>query len=275
MLSTRAAEDLERPRVWLTSEVSAIEVRQVTKRFYIYEHRARSLREHFVKAAKGHPVNIREPHFCLDKVSVTIRAGETWALIGSNGAGKSTLLRLMAGIYWPTSGSVICRGRLAALIDLAAGFHPDLTGRENVYLYGSILGLSRVELSQRYGEIVEFAGIQEFMNTPVKYYSSGMRLRLGFSVAAVVRPDILLLDEILAVGDAEFRGRCIERLRDFKASGCTLVLATHDLQTAAEFATQAIWLDHGRVRVQGSADHVIAAYSSSFETSVAVGNQRP
>ncbi len=244
----------------------AIEMREVSKCFYIYEHRTWSLRELFVRTLSRRIIQVRQSRFFLHDMSLKIGPGETWALIGPNGAGKSTLLRLMAGIYWPTSGAVITKGRLAALIDLTAGFHPELTGQENVYLYGAILGHSKNELSLRYGEIVQFAGIEEFMNTPVKYYSSGMRMRLGFSVATAVEPDILLLDEILAIGDAEFRDRCLERLRAFQDSGCTLVIATHDLETAGAFATQAIWLDHGRERMQGVAEEVITAYKASFET---------
>jgi ABC-type polysaccharide/polyol phosphate transport system ATPase subunit len=244
---------------------AAIEMRGVTKRFYIYEHRVSSLRESFIRVLSRRSADINQSHFSLDDVSLSIGSGETWALVGPNGSGKSTLLRLMAGIYWPTRGAVITKGRLAALIDLTAGFHPELTGQENVYLYGAVLGLSKHELSRRYGEMVEFAGIEEFMNTPVKYYSSGMRMRLGFSVATAVEPDILLLDEVFAIGDAEFRERCIGRLRAFQDSGCTLVIATHDLQAAGEFATQAVWLDHGRVRMQGQAQGVITAYSTSFQ----------
>lgn len=243
---------------------TAIQVCKVSKSFYIYEHRTWSLRELFVQALSQGAVDFGQSHFFLHDVSLTIRPGETWALVGPNGSGKSTLLRLIAGIYWPTKGFVATRGRLAALVDLTAGLHPELSGRENVYLYGAILGLSKNELSRRYMEIVEFAGIEEFMSTPVKYYSSGMRVRLGFSVATAVEPDVLLLDEVLAVGDAEFRDRCLKRIRAFQNKGCTLVIATHDLEAARDFATQAIWLDQGRVRLQGASDRVIAAYGASI-----------
>ena len=153
-------------------------------------------------------------------------------------------------------------------MELGAGFHSELTGRENVQLYWAILGLARAELSQCYSVIVEFAGIEDFMNTPVKYYSKGMRVRLAFAVATAVRPDVLLLDEILAVGDAEFKARSLERLKAFQASGCTLVFAAHALGVAAELATQAIWLDRGRVRAQGAAKDVIAAYEGTLQTPV-------
>jgi homopolymeric O-antigen transport system ATP-binding protein len=242
----------------------AIEVRDVSKRFYIYERRSPSLRERFVRTLTAHASNKKQTYFSLQDVSLSIGIGETWSLVGANGAGKSTLLRLMAGIYWPTSGVVVTQGRLAALIELSAGFHDELTGAENIYLYSSILGFSRNEISRRYKEIVEFAGIEEFMTTPVKYYSTGMRMRLGFAVATAVEPDILLLDEIFAVGDAEFRERCLERMRAFQNRGCTLVLATHDLELAESFATKAAWIDHGSLRMQDKAEDVIAAYRASI-----------
>jgi ABC-2 type transport system ATP-binding protein len=244
---------------------AAVDVRRVSKQFYIYEHRSRSLREIFVQALSGRNLKGEHSRFTLQDVSFSLVQGETLVLIGSNGAGKSTLLRLIAGIYWPTCGEVQTRGRLAPLIDLAAGFHPELTGCENVYLYGALLGLSKRELSERYDAITEFAGIEEFMDTPVKYYSSGMRMRLGFSVATAVEPDILLLDEILAVGDAVFKERCLDRIRAFQDSACTLVIATHDMDTARAFSSNAVWLDQGRVRLQGPTDEVIRAYTSSFE----------
>ncbi len=248
---------------------AGVEFRGVTKRFHFYEHRPKSLREHFIKTAGLQSQSAAEPEFCLSDLSFTVPQGETCALVGPNGAGKSTLLRLMAGIYWPSAGEVITRGRLAAVMELGTGFHGDLTGRENVQLYWAILGLTRAELSQYYPAIVEFAGIEDFMNTPVKYYSSGMRVRLGFAVATAVRPDILLLDEVLAVGDAEFNARSLERLKDFQASGCTLVFASHDLEVAAELAMQAIWLDGGHIRAQGAAKDVITAYRGAVEPPLA------
>jgi ABC-2 type transport system ATP-binding protein len=250
----------------LDSRNVAIEMLGITKRFYVYEHRSSSLREYFIDSISRRSTNVSQSYFSLHELSLSLNASETWALIGPNGSGKSTLLRLIAGIYWPTNGQVITRGRLAALIDFTAGFHPELTGQENVYLYGSILGFSDNDLLSRYKEIVKFAGLENFMNTPIKYYSSGMRMRLGFSVATAVKPDILLLDEVFAIGDAEFHDQCLERLRTFQNRGCTLVIATHDLDTAAAFATHAIWLDRGQVQQQGTADTVIAAYKGSFKS---------
>jgi ABC-type polysaccharide/polyol phosphate transport system ATPase subunit len=244
------------------NEVS-IELVDVSKRFHFYEHRTWSLRELFVRTISGRYHPREDSHFSIQNISLSIAQGETWALIGPNGAGKSTLLRLMAGIYWPTSGTVRTQGRLAALVELAAGFHPELTGSENVYLYGALLGLNKEELTKRYCEISAFAGIQEFMDTPVKYYSSGMRIRLGFSVATSLEPDILLLDEILAVGDVAFQEKCMERLRAFQNAGCTLIVATHDLETARTFSAKALWVDQGRICLQGSAEQVVREYELS------------
>lgn len=248
----------------LIANNTAIEVRDVTKRFYVYEHRATSLRERFVQTLTSNTLDAELTYFSIQDASLSVGSGETWALIGSNGAGKSTLLRLMAGIYWPTSGTVTTHGRLAALIDLNAGFHPDLTGAENVYLYGSILGFSKDELSRRYTDIVKFAEIEEFMLTQVKYYSTGMQMRLGFAVATAIDPNILLLDEILAVGDAEFRERCLNKIRTFQNKGCTLVIATHDLEKAADLATHAVWIDQGRIQLKGGVSEVISAYIDSW-----------
>jgi ABC-type polysaccharide/polyol phosphate transport system ATPase subunit len=242
-----------------------IEVRNVSKRFHVYEHRASSIREIFVKTLSSRDHDIKKPFFSLRNISMLISPGETWAFIGPNGAGKSTLLRLIAGIYWPTSGEIITHGQMAALIELTAGFHPELTGSENVYLYGSILGLSGREISELYSEIIEFAEIEEFMDTPIKYYSTGMQMRLGFAVATAVKPPILLLDEVLAIGDEKFRERCLKRIQSFQNSGCTLVIATHDLDTALVFATKAAWIDDGRIRLQGKAKEVISAYRASFQ----------
>jgi ABC-type polysaccharide/polyol phosphate transport system ATPase subunit len=248
----------------LASE-AVIELRGVTKRFPLHEGRAGSLRQLFVRSlGRRHPSATRQ-RFSLSDITLRIRAGESWALLGRNGAGKSTLLRLVAGIHWPTEGTVVTRGRVAALIELSAGFHPELSGQENVHLYGAMLGLTRAEIARRYDEIVEFAAIGDVLDLPVKYYSSGMRMRLGFAVATAVEPDVILLDEILAVGDAAFRERCLERLRRFEASGCTRVLATHDLGAAEELASRAAWLEEGRLRMQGEAKRVVEAYRASFE----------
>jgi ABC-type polysaccharide/polyol phosphate transport system ATPase subunit len=170
----------------------------------------------------------------------------------------------MSGIYWPNKGQIILRGRVSALIGIGAGLHPDLTGNENIFLYGNILGFKNRELEKLYDSIVDFSEIREFMDTPVKYYSSGMQMRLAFSVATAVKPDILLLDEILTVGDTSFRDRCLQRIRSFQRSGCTIVIATHDLQMAERFASMSIWIDKGHIQSEGKVANVIKNYRQSF-----------
>jgi len=187
------------------------------------------------------------------------------ALIGPNGGGKSTILRLIAGIYKPTAGTVETFGRIASVIELGAGFNMELTGTENVELYGSIMGLSRDRLARHYEEIVSFAGIGKFIDTPVKYYSSGMLARLAFSVAVNGQPDILLLDEVLAVGDQSFQEKCFERLRAFHASGGTMVVVSHDLHTVSAFCSRAVWLENGSTRMEGDARAVAEAYRAGAQ----------
>ena len=234
--------------------------RDVVKRFYIYEHRTTSLREIFRRTVRRQPISVKRPEFSLEGLDLTVEAGEGVVLIGRNGAGKSTSLRLMAGIYEPTSGTIEVNGRVATVIELGAGFQPDLTGAENVALYGAIMGLSRQALRERYEEIVDFADIGDFIETPVKYYSSGMQARLAFAVAVCVEAEVLILDEVLAVGDREFREKCLDRLREFRAGGGTLVVVTHDLETARGLCERAVWLDQGRVKMTGDADTVMEAY---------------
>ena len=239
---------------------AAIVCRDVVKRFYIYEHRTTSLREIFRRTILRQPISVKRPEFSLEGLNLRVEPGEGVVLIGRNGAGKSTTLRLLAGVYEPTSGSIEVRGRVATVIELGAGFQPELTGEDNVALYGAILGLSRQGLRDRYSQIVEFADIGNFIQTPVKYYSSGMQARLAFAVAVCVEADILILDEVLAVGDREFREKCLNRLQDFRAQGGTLVVVTHDLETAKSLCERAVWIDQGRVRMTGDADSVMEAY---------------
>jgi ABC-type polysaccharide/polyol phosphate transport system ATPase subunit len=241
----------------------AVACRSVTKRFYHYEHRTTSLRERFIRTVRRRPIHIRRALFTLDNFDLEVRPGESVALIGANGSGKSTALRLIAGIYLPTEGVVETCGRIAAIIELGVGFNPELTGAENVALYAAVIGLSRAEIATRYDEIIAFADLGQFIEEPVKYYSSGMQARLAFSVAVCVRPDILLVDEVLAVGDEEFRRRCTDRLERFIAEGGTLVVVTHDLQSVSTLCTRAVWLDHGQVRADGPTEKVLAAYQAS------------
>ncbi len=196
----------------------------------------------------------------LDHASFQISPGESVALIGANGAGKSTTLKLLAGIYSPTSGRLSTSGRIASLLDLGVGFHPELTGAENVYLNGALLGLSRREMEKLLPEIAGFSMLERFMDTPVKYFSSGMFMRLGFALATSVNPDILLIDEVLAVGDSAFQSKCYDRIFGFRESGKTIVFVSHDQEAVRRLCTRAVWLDCGRVRMDGPVDDVLGSY---------------
>ncbi len=193
-------------------------------------------------------------------LSFEVSSGEMVGIVGRNGSGKSTLLKLLAGIVRPTRGSVEVRGRLAALLELGAGFHPEISGRENILINGLLLGLSRREISQRFGQIVRFAELEEFLDAPVKTYSSGMAVRLGFSIAAHSDPDVLLVDEVLAVGDEAFSHRCLEKFAEFERAGKTILVVSHDLALVSERCRRAIWLDHGRLEADGPARETVALY---------------
>ena len=248
------------PKLSNLTGTPAIECRGVTKQFYYYEHRTTTLREWFIRTVLRKPIHVRRPLFSLTGFDLSIGRGESVALVGSNGSGKSTALRLMAGIYKPSEGTIRAYGYIAAVIELGVSFHMELTGAENVELYATVMGLSRKQLALHYEEIVEFAGLREFIEVPVKYYSSGMFARLAFSVAVCVQPDILLLDEVLAVGDQKFRGRCLNHLRLFHEQGGTLVTASHDFDTIRELCSRAVWLDQGQIRMQGKVNEVLDAY---------------
>ncbi len=232
----------------------------VVKQFYVYSHRTTSLREWLIRTVRRRPIHIRSAEFSLKGFNLRVERGESVALIGPNGCGKSTVLRLIAGIYAPTAGTVATAGRVSAVIELGAGFHPDLTGEENIEFYGTVMGFSRKALARRMDQIVAFAGFREFMDLPVKYYSSGMQARLAFSVAVNVEPDILLLDEVLAVGDRSFQEKCLERLRSFQSGGGTLVVVSHDLDLVRSLCSRAVWLENGMTRLDGKVEDVIEAY---------------
>lgn len=206
-----------------------------------------------------------EEFWVLNDVSFDLKKGETLGIIGHNGAGKSTMLKHLSGIMEPTRGSIEVNGRLSALIEVGAGFHPDLTGRENVFLNGVILGMTRAEIKRKFDEIVEFAGLQEFIDTPVKRYSSGMFARLGFSVAAHLEPDILVIDEVLSVGDFAFQRKGLEKMRAIAKSGATVIFVSHNLQAVAEFCQRAILLEKGRVVADGPTDQVVRRYLDTAE----------
>jgi len=237
----------------------------VYKKFYYYQHQPRSLREMFITLL--HPrrkLKSADEWFALRDFNLTVRRGEMIGFVGHNGSGKSTLLKLIAGIYPPTSGTVEVHGSVAPILELGVGFHWDLTGRENVYLYASILGLRRHEVDRLYPRMVEFAEMEEFMSVPIKYYSSGMYARLGFAVAVFIDPDILVLDEVLAVGDVGFRQRCEEKMREFRDRGKTILLVSHDLAVVERDCARTFWLERGRVMAAGKTSEVMKGYKASM-----------
>jgi ABC-type polysaccharide/polyol phosphate transport system ATPase subunit len=247
-----------------SSEVAAgkpaIECHGVSKHFYLYEHRTTTLQELVRRFVLRQPIHVRSPLFRLEDFNLTVQRGEGVALIGGNGSGKSTALRLIAGVYTPNAGVVRTRGRTVAVIELGSTFQPELTGEENLYLYAIALGLPPDQIRARAASMVTFAGVEDFLSVPLKYYSSGMRVRLAASIALHADPEILLLDEVLAVGDAEFSHQCQERLAAFQASGGTMVVVSHDLKTVRRFCQRAVWLEHGRIRMSGPSDSVARAY---------------
>ena len=246
---------------------TAIRLEHVSKRFTLHYRRPRSFQDLVVGLFHNRdaiPARLdNEPNedlWALRDVSFSVREGETVGIVGPNGAGKSTLLKLITRIIEPTSGQIDVNGRVGALLELGAGFHPDLTGRENIYLNGSILGLSRSEIGDREHEIISFAELERFIDMPVRHYSSGMRMRLGFSVAAHTDPNILLVDEVLAVGDENFQHKCLDRIMDMRRDGVTICFVSHGLGQVRRLCSRAIWLDEGTVRAEGDVDDVVSAY---------------
>ena len=236
-----------------------IQLRQVSKRFAMHREQQRSFQEAFIRLVQGKRDRGRQ-FWALNDASLEVHARDCFGIIGPNGSGKSTLLKLITGILEPTSGDVITNGRIASLLELGAGFHPDLTGRENIFLNGSVYGLSRRQMLRRLDEIIDFTELGDFIDVPIKHYSSGMYVRLGFAVAIHIEPDLLLVDEVLAVGDASFQHKCLDRIQKFRARGGTLVLVSHDLGTIQSLCNQAIWLDGGEVRAAGQPTDVAMAY---------------
>ncbi len=238
-----------------------ITIEDVSKRFVL--RKDNSLKERLVTFGRGK--QHREEFWALRGVTTTIQAGHTVALIGHNGSGKSTLLKVIGGIIDPTSGRVARRGRIAALLELGAGFHPDLTGRENVYLNASIMGLSRAEVDARFTDILDFSEIGEFIDTQVKFYSSGMYVRLAFAVAVHTDPDLLLVDEVLAVGDEAFQRKCLDKIRSFQEEGRTIILVTHSLSQVPEMCDRAILLNRGEVVFDGEPHEAVAQFRDILE----------
>lgn len=235
---------------------TAIDVQSVSKEFVL--RHTRSIKEAFVWLIKGRKGELSEKFHALKDVNLHVKQGETVALLGLNGSGKSTLLKHISGVMLPDSGTVKTRGKVAGLIEVGAGFHPDLTGRDNVYLNGAILGMSQKEIDERFDSILAFAEIDQFIDTEVKFYSSGMYLRLAFSVAVHTNPEVFLVDEILAVGDEPFQKKCIAKIKELVDQGQTLVVVSHDLDLVAQICERGVVLDHGNVVFDGKIRDAIA-----------------
>ncbi|MBR4422028.1 MAG: ABC transporter ATP-binding protein [Erysipelotrichaceae bacterium] len=235
-----------------------IEVRNVTMKFRMSDEPINSLKEIFTTALSG---KLKYNEFlALDDVSFDLEKGKTLGLIGKNGAGKSTTLKLISGILKPTSGSIIVHGNVVPMLELGAGFDLELTGKENIYLNGAILGYSKEYLESKYDEIVDFAEIREFIDMPIRNYSSGMMARLAFSIASVVQPEILIVDEILAVGDVAFQEKSFNRMKELMSGGATVLFVSHDLEKIEEMCDKVIWLDKGKVVMDGKTKKVCTAY---------------
>ena len=237
-------------------EEYAIKVENLTKEFKLFYDKPTTLKERLVFWNRKK----EDSRTVLKNINLNIKKGETVALIGTNGSGKSTLLKLMTKIIYPTKGSLITNGKLTSLLELGAGFHPDFTGRENIYFNASIFGLTKEEIERRVDEIIEFSELGEFIDSPVRTYSSGMYMRIAFSVAINVDADILLIDEIFAVGDQHFQDKCFAKLKELKESDKTIVIVTHSLDQVRKLCTRAIWIYNGEVRLDGKPDEVVDEY---------------
>ncbi len=248
---------------------NAIEVRDVTKIYRRYARRRQfaTLKSAILSGTMISDLRPEETFPALRDVSFSVAAGQTYGIIGRNGSGKSTALKVVAGITKPTSGTVTVEGRISALIELGAGFHPEISGRENVYINGIMLGLSKREIARRFDEIVEFAELADFIDAPVKTYSSGMYMRLGFAVAIHVDPDVLLVDEVLAVGDEGFTHKCLDKFGEFRRRGKTILLVTHSLGLVERFCDEVLWLDAGQAQATGDPRRVVGMYVTAVERS--------
>jgi ABC-type polysaccharide/polyol phosphate transport system ATPase subunit len=248
----------------VASRPAAIACIDVWKQYYFYAHRPRKLKEAIFDAVMLRRRATDDEVYAIRDFNLTVCPGETVGVVGHNGAGKSTLLKLLSRIHRPTRGSVTINGRLSAIIELGAGFHEDLTGRENVYLAASFLGLRKHEVDRLYDRIVDFAELAEHMETPVKYFSSGMQARLGFAIAISVNPDVLLIDEVLAVGDQDFQPKCKDAIRKFQNDGKAILLVSHDLEAIKSICTRAIWLKHGQICADGDPTETVVTYLEHY-----------
>jgi lipopolysaccharide transport system ATP-binding protein len=241
----------------------AVRVDNVSKSFRLYHERNQTLKSAIMRGR----TSVHDDFWALRDVSFEVPTGSTFGLIGSNGSGKSTLLKCLAKIYSPNQGSISYFGKLAAMLEVGSGFHSELSGRENIFLNGSILGMSKKQITAKLDEIIDFSGVEQFIDQPVKNYSSGMYVRLGFAIAINVDPDILVVDEVLAVGDAEFQFKCFQKFRDFKADGKTVILVSHDTSTVQSMCDSVAWLKKGELQAVGPAKPIIQKYLDSFSSS--------
>lgn len=246
--------------------MSAVSFRNVTKTFE--RHSGQQLITQHIRNLFSSNKATTDPFYALKDVSFEVPEGQSLAVIGSNGAGKSTLLGLTAGLAKPNAGTIEVNGRIAALLELGSGFHPDLTGRENVYLNASLMGLSERQTKQQFEAIVDFSGVREFIEEPLRTYSSGMVVRLAFSVAVNLDPDILIVDEVLAVGDAAFQAKCFDRVRQLRKSGTTFICVSHSREMLEDICDSAIWLDHGHSMMTGPLSEVFRAYAERMSVPV-------
>lgn len=237
---------------------TVIQVKDVSMHFNLMEEKVDSIKEYIVKLLKGKL--LYNDFVALDHVSFEVNKGDILGLIGFNGAGKSTMLKILAGVLTPTSGTVKVKGSVAPLIEVGAGFDPELTARENIYLNGAILGFSKSFLDKKFASIIEFAELQNFVNVPVKNFSSGMYARLGFSIATAVQPDILIVDEVLSVGDFRFQEKCEKRIREMIQDDVTIILVSHDMGMIESLCNKVVWLDHGTIKDIGDTDIVCEDY---------------
>jgi ABC-2 type transport system ATP-binding protein len=240
-----------------------LSIRDLSVRLSLQRERVTSIREYTIRLLKGKRVRAEE-FWPLQNISFEVGAGEVFGIVGPNGAGKSTLLRVIAGIIKPSKGTVRTRGRVAPLIELGAGFDPEMTGRENLYLYGSLLGFSSKRITGRLADIVAFSELEEFLDVPIKNYSSGMTARLAFAVATDVDPDLLLIDELLSVGDASFSKKCQDRIQEFRDRGVSILIVSHNLNSIKEMCSRVAWIDHGRLKMIGPASEVADEYGEQY-----------
>ena len=248
----------------MDQKAAIIEVNGVTMRFNLAEEKTDSIKEYFVKLVTG-KLHFNE-FYALKNVSFEVKRGEAVALIGKNGSGKSTMLKILAGVLYPTQGTVTVNGSIAPMIELGAGFDMELTARENIYMNGAILGHNRAFMDQHFEEIVEFAELQKFLDVPLKNFSSGMIARLGFSIATIIKADILIVDEVLAVGDFRFREKCYRKIDELLDGGTTLLFVSHSAEQVRKLCPKAIWLDHGELMAFGATEEVYGMYERAYHS---------